>query len=373
MTAIAIAAGGGGDAVTAAVLARKLPDLDVAAIMSFSWDRLMIDPVPGPRRAADFEGLIDHGGVHELTPAASLRTGGESTLPRLTRNIDLPILLIDIGAGVTGLAGQIVKAAAVFGADEVVVVDVGGDIIAAGHEPGLRSPLADSAVLAAAVASGLPSHILVAGVGLDGELSTGEANRRLARFEAREVAVLTPSDVVAFAPVWGWHPSEANGLLASAANGWRGSVETQRDSVVRIDDLSTHVYRVSAGPVAEDSLAALLLTTNTLTDIEDLLRDRRGYSDVDIERNRLTNRPNPRKPTPDALVDIDRYSNEAAARGVDALTVRRVLELANATDSSASESMRALLLRERAHRFQPPLYEVRGHDDESLPSSSYRN
>lgn len=363
MTALAIAAGGGGDAVTAAVLARKMPHLDVAAIMSYSWDRLMIDPTPGPRRAADFAGLIDHGGIHELTPAAVLRTGGLSTLPRLTQHIDLPILLIDIDAGVSGLADQIRKAAAAFGAAEVIIVDVGGDILAAGHEPGLRSPLADSTVLAAAVEAGLPSQILVAGVGLDGELSTSEANLRLAVFGAREVAVLTPPDVIEFEPVWVWHPSEANGLLAAAANGWRGTVETQRDSVVRLDDMSTRVHRVRAEPVAAGTLAALLPATTTLTDIENLLRDHRGYSDVDIERNRLTNRPTPRMPTPDTLFDIDRYSNEAANRGIDALTVRRVLELANATDSSAAESMRELLVRERAHRFRPPLYEVLQHSD----------
>ncbi|MFE3059178.1 DUF1152 domain-containing protein [Nocardia sp. NPDC059239] len=54
-TAIAIAAGGGGDAITAAMLAAAMAELGIAAIMSYSWDRFMIDPAPGPRERADFE------------------------------------------------------------------------------------------------------------------------------------------------------------------------------------------------------------------------------------------------------------------------------------------------------------------------------
>ncbi|MGW6122370.1 DUF1152 domain-containing protein [Nocardia sp. NPDC055165] len=359
MTAIAIAAGGGGDAVTAAVLAQKMPHLQIAAIMSYSWDRLIIDPTPGPRNIADFDGLVDHGGVYEVVHTAGLRTGGQSTLPRLTQHIDLPILLMDIAAGATGLAHQIRNAAAAFDAAELIVVDVGGDIVAAGHERGLRSPLADSVALAAAVMSGLPSQVLVAGVGLDGELSISEVCARLTHLSAQDVAVLTPTDVVEFEPIWSWHPSEANGLLTSAAHGWRGTVETQRNSVVQLVDAVTHIYQVSAETLAENSLAALVMPATTLVEVEELLRNHRGYSDIDIERNRHTNRFAARTHRPEVLAEIDRYAVDAAHRGIDALTVRRVIELAEATDLPASESLRELLSRERPDRFQPPLYTVR--------------
>ncbi|MFD3706130.1 DUF1152 domain-containing protein [Nocardia sp. NPDC058658] len=359
MTAIAIAAGGGGDAVTAAVLARKMPDLNVAAIMSYSWDRLLIDPTPGPRGSADFDGLIDRGGVYELTPTAGLRTGGQSTLPRLSQHIDLPILLMDISAGTAGLAHQISNAAAAFNASDLIVVDIGGDIVAVGHERGLRSPLADSVALAAAVESGLQSQVLVTGIGLDGELSISEASDRLIHLGAHDVAVLTPTDVLGLDPIWFWHPSEANGLLAAAATGWRGSVETQRNCVVQLVDAVTHVYQVSAEALAEDSLAALVASSTTLVEVEELLRARRGYSDIDIERNRLTNRSATRTPGPEVLAEIDRYAIDAAHRGIDALTVRRVIELAEATDIRASTSLRELLSRERPGSFQPPFYTVR--------------
>jgi hypothetical protein len=51
-----IAAGGGGDAITATALAHAFQDPE-PVVMTYSWDRLMIDPVPGPRSAGDFTGL----------------------------------------------------------------------------------------------------------------------------------------------------------------------------------------------------------------------------------------------------------------------------------------------------------------------------
>ncbi|GEM31479.1 hypothetical protein NN3_24860 [Nocardia neocaledoniensis NBRC 108232] len=359
MTAIAIAAGGGGDAVTAAVIAQKMPDLRIEAIMSYSWDRLIIDPSPGPRSSADFYGLIRHDGFYEVTSTAGLRTGGHSTLPRLTRHIDLPILLMDINAGTTGLSNQIRSAAAAFDAEEIVVVDVGGDIVAAGHEPGLRSPLADSVALAAATMSGLTSHVLVAGVGLDGELPVAEVDTRLTRLDATDIAVLTRSDVRGFEPIWSWHPSEANGLLAAGAAGWRGTVETQRNSTIRIDDATTHVFQLRGTVLANDSLSTLVLTATSLAEIEQVLRSRRGYSDVDVERNRLSGHFAARTPTADVLAEIDQYSKDAAARGIDALTIRRVIELAGATDTPSAETLRELLSRQRPDRFRPPLFTAR--------------
>ncbi|MFE2999422.1 DUF1152 domain-containing protein [Nocardia sp. NPDC059246] len=88
-TAIAIAAGGGGDAITAAMLAAAMPELGIAAIMSYSWDRFMIDPAPGPRERADFEGLIDRDGVAEIPETAALLRG-TSPLPRLAGYISYP-------------------------------------------------------------------------------------------------------------------------------------------------------------------------------------------------------------------------------------------------------------------------------------------
>ncbi|MFI6776677.1 DUF1152 domain-containing protein [Nocardia sp. NPDC050412] len=359
MTTVAIAAGGGGDVVTAAMLADKMPALGVAAIMSYSWDRLMIDPAPGPRTWADFQGLIDHGGVSEVPSTAVLRADGKSTLPRLAEHFAQPLLLMDIEAGVNGLARQIRCAAAVFDADEIVLIDTGGDILAAGNEPGLRSPLADSAALAAAIMSGLPTRVFVAGVGLDGELSRAEIDGRLHALDAEDVGDLIAGDAEGFASIWSWHPSEANALLTVAASGWRGSVEIQRGVVVEVTAAATRIYRIAPIALAESSLATFLTSTSSLKEIERLLRERRGYSDIDIERERLAHRRRPQMPTPDTLDIIDGYLADADARGVDALTVRRVIEMTHATNPEATEALRAQLTQCRSDNFKPPLYMVR--------------
>ena len=359
MPAIAIAAGGGGDAIAAAMLASAMPDLGIQAIMSYSWDRFMIDPAPGPRSATDFQGLIDRGGVMEIPAGAALHKG-QSTLPRLAGCIDKPVLLLDATSGAAGMAELINCAAEVFAAAEVVVVDVGGDILAEGHEDSLRTPLADSLTLAAAARSALPVRVIVAGIGLDGELTDRELRSRLHQLEARRTGALTSRDAAPFTEVWSWHPSEANGLLAAAASGWRGRVETQRAAVIELTDAAPQIFEVDARRLVDTSLAAPLVSTAELGEAEAILRDRRGgRSELDIERRRAAGgSAEVVVPNRETLGIIDEYVRGARDR-VDALTVRRVVELVRAIDPPTTDALRALLAHSRALHFRPPLYRCR--------------
>ncbi|MBY8856061.1 DUF1152 domain-containing protein [Nocardia sp. CA2R105] len=362
-SAIAIAAGGGGDAVSAAMLASARPELGIAAIMSYSWDRFMIDPSPGPRVRGDFDGLIDRGGVAEIPPTAALRIG-QSTLPRLAGAIDRPLLLIEADEGAVGLSALIARAATAFDADGIVVIDVGGDILAEGHEVGLRSPLADSLALAAAVRTGIDTRVVVAGIGMDGELSAAEAAERLDKLHANQLPDLTPRDAAPFESIWAWHPSEANALLAAAAAGWRGVVECQRNAAVELTDASIGVYEVDARQLVDASLAAVLTGTTSLAEAEQLLRDRRaGRSELDVERQRAAgDRAKVRMPGPETLAVIDEYAADACERGVTALTVRRVAEMVSAIAPEATDALRALLAQHRPDSFRPPLYRVSSPD-----------
>ncbi|WP_280201416.1 DUF1152 domain-containing protein [Nocardia cyriacigeorgica] len=357
--AIAIAAGGGGDVVTASLLAAKLwHQFDVVAIMSYSWDRLIVDPTPGPRSRCDFDGLtVRHELVAEVTASSRLRGPGRSTLPLLVPYLDRPLLLMDPADGAIGLADQIRAAAQMFDASTLVVVDVGGDILAAGHEAGLRSPLADSLALAGADQTGMPVHLLVAGVGLDGELAPPELAGLLRRHGSATVAELNAVDVSAVAGLWGWHPSEANGLVCVAAAGWRGRVETQRGALIDLTNDARTVYEVDAASVTARSLAADLSDTRSLDQAEQRIRRRLGYTDIDTERDRLSARPSTYTPPTAATVgEIDRYTQAAAARGVHALTIRRVIELAGAGGADGGAAIRDLLGHDRPHNMRPPLY-----------------
>jgi hypothetical protein len=97
-----------------------------------------------------------------------------------------PTLLVDPHGGPAAVADGLAGAAEALGADAVVLLDVGGDVLAHGDEPGLASPLADAVMLAAAPAlreRGLTVLGAVFGAGCDGELTPEEVAERV-----REVA-----------------------------------------------------------------------------------------------------------------------------------------------------------------------------------------
>lgn len=358
--AFAIAAGGGGDAITASVLANMLPDRSIQAVAAYSWDRLIVDPRAGPRTRPDFDGLEElASGVSRITSSTRLRGAGRSTLPDLAGQLRLPLILLDPSRGVRGLARAIRESAHYFDCDQLIVVDVGGDILAGGHEPGLRSPIADFLSLAAAVESGLSTEILVTGLGLDSELNSDEMHARLEVLNARSSGRLTSTHYAEIENVFEWHPSEANGLLYAAANGHLGYVETRdHGGPIRLADDCTVVYRVDAQATADSSPAAELCDTNSLAEAEHAIRSRVGRSEIDYERDKAERIRSAAAPfsVDEARHAIDQYAQQAASRHADYVTVRRIAEVAGVTSPEAMTELRSWLRRYRRSQYLPPLY-----------------
>jgi len=179
--------GGGGDVVGAlatAELARRY-DGAVPVLGGLAWERRPIDPVPGPRRVEEIEG------AEQLAPGILLagpgtRVRGRDVFfaeSRMSQFLGEPTVLIDIAAGPASIAGGLAEAASTLGCDLVVFVDVGGDVLAHGDEPGLRSPLCDAVMLAAAAHLGRSGTAVLAGlfgIGCDAELTPAEVLARLA-------------------------------------------------------------------------------------------------------------------------------------------------------------------------------------------------
>jgi hypothetical protein len=93
-----------------------------------------------------------------------------------------PTLLVDPHGGPAAVAEGLAHAAEHLGADVVVLLDVGGDVLAHGDEAGLASPLADAVLLAAAPAlatRGVTVLGAVFGAGCDGELRPAEVVARI--------------------------------------------------------------------------------------------------------------------------------------------------------------------------------------------------
>ena len=364
MPALLVAAGGGGDAITATALAGTLGLVGRPVVMTFSWDRLMIDPLPGPRTRRDFDGLRSlTPTVSEIVATTRARAPAGSALPRLAAELPARILLLDPTGGAVGLAEQISDAAHHLRLEEIVLVDVGGDALTIGaDDPGLRSPLADQLALAACVRTGLPTRLLIAGAGLDGELPAAVVTERLHALHSASLGSLTNSDAATIRHVFAWHPSEASGLLTAAAAGTHGTVEVRdaADHVV-LDAATTALASVDAAHAIHHTPAQHLPDSHTLAEVEQIVRDTTGASEIDYETRKAATRTHRavHQPAPQDLPRIDQHATAAGQRGADHISTRRLAELLHATTLDAYTALTELLATHRPGRYRPSLYRTR--------------
>ncbi|MBB4951408.1 hypothetical protein F4556_006943 [Kitasatospora gansuensis] len=328
MKRLLIAAGGGGDAIATSMVHAALYGADTPAlVLTYAWERLVVDPVPGPRRPADFTGTVAAGpGLWLVTSQSAPRAPAGSLLPRLAGELRPELGLLDPYEGAVGLARQIRAAALHCGADRVDVVDVGGDVVADGTEPTLRSPLGDALALAACAAAGLPTTVHVAGPGLDSEVPEGVLLPRL----GAPAFALTSCHALAVDRVFDWHPSEASALLVAAARGVRGVCGT-RDAPqpVLLGPASAEVYSLSLARALElNPLARALAGTTDLAQAEAASTAVCGFSEIARERARaLTPEPPAARPAGgDPAERFGTWAARTAAMGIEYVTTRRITE-----------------------------------------------
>ena len=179
--------GGGGDIVGALATAEFARQYDGAdpIVGGIAWERRAIDAIPGPRSASEIEG------AQALAPGVLLAgpqthvQGREMYFAesRMAQVLGQRTVLVDVLAGPAAIAAGILAAAAQLGCDLAVFVDVGGDVLADGTEPGLVSPLCDAVMLAAAVQLSQAGHPVLGGIfgiGCDAELTPDEVIAQLA-------------------------------------------------------------------------------------------------------------------------------------------------------------------------------------------------
>ncbi|MFD7075994.1 DUF1152 domain-containing protein [Nocardioides sp. NPDC059952] len=339
MSTLFVAAGGGGDAL-GVLLARQVlePELDDGEVFvsTCAWERLRIDPVPGPRSRGDFIGLRLVEGVRaEISTTTDTLPPGRSVLPRLAGDLDARLFLHDLADGAIGLAQQLQHLARALGADSLTVVDVGGDVVARGDEPGLLSPLADSLTLAAALRSGLPVRLAVVGPGVDGELPAEQVIAILGGLGGTHVGTLGTADVNRVGDSLGWHPTEATTLAAAAARGLRGAVEMRRGQTpVPVSEASATVWRLDVVQTHDFPLAEALIETRSLGSAETIIRGI-TVDELDYERRRARER----REIPPRTVTAADIANASLARGASHITTRRLLE-ATSGDVPSYESAR---------------------------------
>jgi hypothetical protein len=360
MTRLIVAAGGGGDAVAAAMLHAALYGGEgEAVILTYAWDRLLVDPVPGPRSAQDFTGLEAlTPTVRSLPSTARPIPPAGSTLPRLASEFRHTFALLDPYQGVQGATRQLAELVARLAPESIDLLDVGGDILARGDEPTLKSPLADALTLAACCRVDAPVRLLVAGPGLDGELPADELRPLLGRV----VHTFTAEDVTSIGHVLEWHPSEATGMLAATARGVRGTCQIRDAGLpVPLTDEGPRLYEADRDrALHHNALARAVMATTTLDEIEAYSREICGFSEIDYERDkaaRLRKRPPRALDRGAVLRRLDQFESEARARGVTHTTFRHLTEALKLSGSQRGD-LRQLLLTSRPAQYAAPLWRI---------------
>lgn len=178
---LVIGMGGGGDVVGAlatAEVGRRYDGSD-PILGGLAWERRPIDALPGPRSPEEIEY------AEELAPGillanAQTRVSGREVYfaeSRMAEFLGQPTVLVTLDGGPAAIASGLETAADRLERDLLVFIDVGGDVLAQGHEPGLRSPLGDALMLAAAARLARAGRTVLGGIfgiGCDGELTPDE-------------------------------------------------------------------------------------------------------------------------------------------------------------------------------------------------------
>jgi len=156
---LAVGIGGGGDVVGALAVAELARRLGTPCVVGgLSWERRPIDPGPGPRRIEEISGARRIDDATALATADTTGPGGfHFAESHMARHLGEPVLLLDPSGGPAAVARGLSAAARALDCDLIVLVDVGGDVLAHGDEPGLASPLADAVCLAASPRSWPPA------------------------------------------------------------------------------------------------------------------------------------------------------------------------------------------------------------------------
>lgn len=330
-----------------------------AVILTYAWDRLLIDPVPGPRGPANFTGLRPLTRSVWTVPAEGkpIAPAG-STLPRLAGELRHTFGLIDPAHGAEGITRQLEELIEHLAPESIDLLDVGGDILARGDEPTLRSPLADALTLAACCQVNSPVRLLVAGPGLDGEIPAEDLRDRMGPV----LLTFTAEHVEPVSSVLEWHPSEATAMLAATARGVRGLCEVRDAGLpVPLSEEGPTVHEADLDDALNrNELARAILATESLEEAEQYSREICGYSEIDYERDKaswLASQPEQKLDPEGTLRQLDDFEAEARRRGITHTTFRRITE-ALGLNGKQRQDLRALLLSSRPKQYEAPLWRI---------------
>ncbi len=178
---------------------------------------------------------------------------------RMAEFLAKEVLLVDISGGVQGVVAGVERAIEELQTDLLVGLDVGGDSLAQGTEPGLRSPLADSVMLAGFVELEKRGYRVLWGVfgyGSDGELTVDEIEAALSILASAGGLLgawsLTPKTAAELEAAIKTVPTEASAIPVQGFRGASGESGIRDGSRrVKLTPLSALTFFISATKLFE--------------------------------------------------------------------------------------------------------------------------
>ena len=299
--ALLIGIGGGGDIVGTIPTSELLGMFGVECVYGgISWERSVFDPVPGPRT---FEETRNARKLNDVVwyanPETVTSTGVSFAESGFSRVYGEETLLIGIHGGPVVVAEGILDACRKLGADLVVGIDVGGDMLAQGDEPGLMSPLADAVMTAALyyVDREMPTLMGVFGYGSDGELTQDELERSM-KVLAREGGILgswgiTHDALRRLESMIAAIPTEASRMPVLYAKGeFEDTTIRSGRRNISLSMSCTVTYYFSTEVVFEklSKLPRCVCGCRSLEEANEALHSIGVHTELDIERERLKSR-----------------------------------------------------------------------------------
>jgi hypothetical protein len=300
--AILLGIGGGGDIVGTIPTAKLLENFGVENVMGgLSWERSVIDPVPGPR---NFHETLNARKINDTVwytnQKTTTSTGVRFAESWIAEFYGRETLLVDINCGAKEVVKGLLDAADKLDADLIVGIDVGGDAIAFGNEPGIMSPLADAIMTASLseLEKRMPTVMGVFGFGCDGELTMPELEKSIRKI-AREGGLLgswgiTHDTLKELEKVVEIVPTEASRLPVEAAKGIfnRTTIRSGRRSV-SLSVISTITFYLSPSVVFEkiSKPARTISDCRGLAEANEALHNLGLKTELDYELERLGHEP----------------------------------------------------------------------------------
>ncbi len=238
-----IGMGGGGDAVSALVIAKLLEKYGIeCTVGGVVWERFRRDQKPGPRSLEEME--VTERINTSLAWMKGVKIGELKPIVAEVAEIAGNAVGVDITKGVKCLVEDVGSFMKSEGIDVVVGVDAGGDSLGRGKEANLVSPLCDAVVTAALNA--LPSCISVVGFGSDGELSRAEIECYLSEIAAKGglegVMLIDRETASELYPSVEGIETQASRVPLLAALGYHGTYRTWDDTEIDVSVLNALVF-----------------------------------------------------------------------------------------------------------------------------------